>query len=727
MALPVPPFPARPAIGVNLGLGATMTATAGGVLRGSGGEVAALLEGDTAGVFSIVRLEIVAIQAPPWDAPHAGKSWQSVSEVEGAGPIDTGGPHTGIVVTVTCNCPDTTPSDEFDAVVQVVAAGTVSPSLLSIPVRAVVDKIGGIGMESTPDAPGPAGVLSGAITPFGLRLISTMHVDVPCLVACDPGPTFSSPTVPVTVPAGTTVTVLLPLTCAPLTPAGGVDTSFVLTRQDDGSLLFRLQCRVTVVEARATIVTTDLPQPLLLHPGVPVSGTITANQSGGTSAFTIDAPPLPTVAVTLGQQTVLVGGTGGNNLTALVPVTVTAAPNAVPGSPVGPLLITWSLPGDAGHASASGTVPVDLAIAAPAALTLEQDVVTPDGTALGGTVSITVRSDGSYSFSTHMHDSGLDPYSFVVRAVLRTAGGVQLVLQHSGSVAGGLDGGSSDDHTESGVSAWIGGNWADALTATMSVSKSYEDTVLGGIEDVLSAVLKFLVADVLLGPAMGVIIVLGDELTSAVGAPIGGPGVVPGVLVSAGLVWLFGPGMLFPALVAGVAAGAVTDALVQSKPMTDAERQFADTVFGGQVPFDKILLTNLSNGDRYFTWPNLDGSILVNVGGGFDDPMQPVLDAYPASGQALIHELTHAWQITHSAFAPGLVCNRVRDPSYAYGPPGPPFGAFTLEGQAELVDEWFGGNRADEVGPGAGDPRTAMDPNDAYYGYIEGNLRIGQP
>ena len=109
------------------------------------------------------------------------------------------------------------------------------------------------------------------------------------------------------------------------------------------------------------------------------------------------------------------------------------------------------------------------------------------------------------------------------------------------------------------------------------------------------------------------------------------------MLVSAEWSGLFGAGlMILPALVAGVAVGAVTDALVRSKPMTEPQRQFADTVFAGEVPYEKVLLTNLSNGDpyRYFTWPNLDGSILVNIGAGFDDPMQPVLNAYPACGQA---------------------------------------------------------------------------------------------
>ena len=256
-----------------------------------------------------------------------------------------------------------------------------------------------------------------------------------------------------------------------MTPRKTSWRDFLLTRQDDGSFINRLQVRLTVIGARAALVTTDLPQALLLQPGVAVSGTITANESGGTSPFTIDAAPIENVSVTLGQQTVLTGGTGGDNLTATAPVTLMAAADAAPGAPVAPLLINWSIPGDAGHAPESGTIQVSLGIAAPAEITLQQDVVTPSGTALGGTVSITIRSDGSYSFTTHMHDSGFDPYNFTLRAVLRTASGVQLVLQQTGSVTGTVgDGSRDDDHSSMGSTPGIGDNWADAATATMKAS-----------------------------------------------------------------------------------------------------------------------------------------------------------------------------------------------------------------------------------------------------------------
>src|SRR5207253_11493937 len=109
----------------------------------------------------------------------------------------------------------------------------------------------------------------------------------------------------------------------------------------------------------------------------------------------------------------------------------------------------------------------------------------------------------------------------------------------------------------------------------------------------------------------------------------------------------------------GVAAGAVTDALVKFHQINAAEIAFADPVFSGEVPFGRVWLTNLSNGGRKFTWPNMDGSILVNLGNAYQSPTTfQDSSGYPAKGQVFIHELTHAWQIAHTFFTPGLACER---------------------------------------------------------------------
>src|SRR5918999_6317927 len=104
---------------------------------------------------------------------------------------------------------------------------------------------------------------------------------------------------------------------------------------------------------------------------------------------------------------------------------------------------------------------------------------------------------------------------------------------------------------------------------------------------------------------------------------------------------------MFPAFIIGAA---VTAATIKQRHMIDAEKAFADQVFRGRLPLDRILLTNLVGlGDRPFTAPGPGGAILVNLGKGFDNPVSYTGKGgdtlgLNAPGQLFIHELTHAWQ-----------------------------------------------------------------------------------
>jgi hypothetical protein len=127
----------------------------------------------------------------------------------------------------------------------------------------------------------------------------------------------------------------------------------------------------------------------------------------------------------------------------------------------------------------------------------------------------------------------------------------------------------------------------------------------------------------------------------------------------------------------------------------------------------------------------VDGSILVNLGIGFDNPLTHVdpKRGYSVNGQILIHELTHAWQIAHTTFVSSVFWDAALakvegSAAYRYGPPGPPWSTFNLEQQASIVDEWFAGTNARATNPVAG--RMAMNPNDPYFGYIANNIRLGQ-
>ena len=378
-------------------------------------------------------------------------------------------------------------------------------------------------------------------------------------------------------------------------------------------------------------------------------------------------------------------------------------------------------------------------------ISFHEEITTPSGTALGGTVDLTLFSDGRYSFAVHMHDSGFDPYTFRVRCAFNTPGGIILLFQASGHTDGT---GSSllgtihrdFDHNEDGHHDMIQPNWLDVRAGSMSVSKSYEDSgLLSTVEDIAKDLLGFLVADVTFGAGLALVIAVSAEISKATDANFVGPGGLIGVAVAGGVVWTFGPSAIIAAVVAGVVAGAVTDALIRNRHMRRDEYDFAREVFGDTLPpIEQLYLTNISHdGGRKYTWPNVDGNILLNLGDAFDDPMGHTEGtsmtpgaAYTTRGQVLIHELTHAWQIARFDFVPGLLCRRVSGgASYTPGPPDGNWGSdFGLEQQAAVVDRWFGiyGQGWTSIANLRAKLATQNAMKDPYFHYIANNIRLGQ-
>lgn len=372
-----------------------------------------------------------------------------------------------------------------------------------------------------------------------------------------------------------------------------------------------------------------------------------------------------------------------------------------------------------------------------APVSFHADITTPSGTALGGTVDITLSNNGNFSFNVHMHDSGWDPYDFRVRCAVQSPGGVTLLFQTSGHT----DGTGSDplgtpnrdfNHNENGFNAQIKQFWLDVRSSSMSVSKSYEDSgVLSTLEDIAKDLLGFLIADVTFGAGLAIAVCVSADLANAFGASFVGPGGLVGVVTAGGVVWLFGPGAVIPALIAGVVAGAITDAMIKHRQLTDDEYNFASTVFGDTMPpREKIYVTNLSHdGGRKYTWPELDGSVILNMNDAFDDPVHYSSSGYPTQGQVFIHEMTHAWQIQTKSFIPGILCKAVFETgSYSFGPAGQPWSDFGLEQQAAIVDTWFQKyamgwtSVADLITKLA----SANSIADSYFRYIANNIRLGQ-
>jgi hypothetical protein len=366
------------------------------------------------------------------------------------------------------------------------------------------------------------------------------------------------------------------------------------------------------------------------------------------------------------------------------------------------------------------------------------DITTPSGTALGGTVDLTIAPSGDFSFNVHMHDSGWDPYRFTIRCALKAPSGLTLLFQTSGHTDGT---GSSltgtihrdFDHNEVGVNPMIRLFWTDVRFSTLAVSKSYDDVgLLNGLEDLAKDLIGFLIADVTLGAGLALVVCVSADLAGAFNAGFVGPGGLVGIVVAGGIAWVWGPSAIIASIVLGVSAGALTDALIKHRSMTQEEYDFAGIVFGNTLPpRETIYITNLSHGGgRKYTWPEIDGSIILNLGDdAFDDPIHHSDKAYPTRGQVFIHEMTHAWQIKTKSFIPGVLCKYiVQTDAYSFGFEGQAWNELGIEQQALTVDSWFGQYAGNWLSAADVAKNLASQPaiTDHHFGYIQNNIRLGQ-
>ncbi len=352
-------------------------------------------------------------------------------------------------------------------------------------------------------------------------------------------------------------------------------------------------------------------------------------------------------------------------------------------------------------------------------------ITTPAGTALGGSVTCTVRSDGTYQFDYHLHDSGAVGYDFSIRAAFASTNGIVLLDTFGGSAAGTFGKGARDaNQSNPGADPRIAANWMAFQKGTLGISKDYG---AAGIVGLYVDVEKFLfdaevgVGGLAVGLVIGAASVIGSLLPSL------GPGETFGVIAGF-IVMNTGAGLLLAAA-EGAAVGAATDALIATRTLNPNEIALATLVFENTIPLDRVRLTNLNLTGRAFTAPGADGLIYINVGGGpYADASRYSNSSYTVSGQLLVHELTHAWQIVNSSFLPGVVCRgivtqfnkQLGEDVYNVAPAGPKWGDFGLEAQGALVDQWFARNYPKYP---ALPPPPVPDPNDVYFRYIRDNIR----
>lgn len=377
----------------------------------------------------------------------------------------------------------------------------------------------------------------------------------------------------------------------------------------------------------------------------------------------------------------------------------------------------------------------------------ERPMHTPDSTPINGRVAFDLRSDGSWTFSGHVRATGFPSYTYGVQAWLQTPDGTVIAAATSGEVFGtDTPGDRQRNFSVSGTNPAIADQWGSLRGGGGSIGfrlHAEMSGVLGTAIDVLEFIAQGVVANLLVGPT-GWAIVLGNELAD-LGVQIGTPDILAALIVSGGVLFILGPAGLVPAVLAGFAAAEIAD--VGHRAMSGTEIDFAKRVFGDHIDYDRVRLTDLSqNNDRKFVMPSVDGSILVNLGSAFANPLTytSTTGEYLQPGSLFIHELVHAWQITQRSL-PSVISDMSSNYDYHSGTTAAgrlmdrswttrAWDSFNIEQQAHIVNDWYGAHvRRQGAGWAIQDgvPVTDLGSQaaltDPAWRFIRDHIRLGAP
>ena len=240
-------------------------------------------------------------------------------------------------------------------------------------------------------------------------------------------------------------------------------------------------------------------------------------------------------------------------------------------------------------------------------LVFDEPIVTDE--ALGGQHRLTLRRDGSYRYEGHMRATGFPSFEVSILTTLgypidvppgTPTAAAQVAFAAHGECHGTNEPGDRDfSWNQEGFLPILAAEWEGLRRCTLQHQVQFDTDFFGVAGDAVS----FLAQTVLLASAFGAIgvaVILAGEAAQIDQGQMVVPGTV-GILAGAAGAFVFGPSMLIPAFIAGAAAAA---AAIKQRPMDGPERDFADRVFQGRVPYDRVLLTNLTGlGGRPFTCP----------------------------------------------------------------------------------------------------------------------------
>jgi hypothetical protein len=103
-----------------------------------------------------------------------------------------------------------------------------------------------------------------------------------------------------------------------------------------------------------------------------------------------------------------------------------------------------------------------------------------NGVPVGGSMHLTLRSDGSYTFSGHFHDSGFPSYDVSLTYLVKDAQNRVYTFTAQGHMAGTLESGSRDyDWAVNGNNPDIASNWASLANGSLGYGEATTSLDIG--------------------------------------------------------------------------------------------------------------------------------------------------------------------------------------------------------------------------------------------------------
>jgi hypothetical protein len=417
----------------NVAPGDSAADEAGAVLHVVG-RATASLTGDDAGLFRIVGMETLRIVKDP-DAPKA--DWETVSEADGAGPVD-GGP--GFGVTVSFTCPDPPAKEEFTATAVLTVNANGASVTHDFPVTATV-----LPENLTVRLNAPSFFL-GETKDVTVTVRSTYRRDISGVLSfsTDHSGVFSFGKVvnAVTVPRLGSAVETVPVKCSP-TAATGDYAMTALFEPDDTAASAKDTEDVRVLQHRtANVISSFPPQLTLFHPSTTFGTLVVSVNSDDPATIFFETIGIPdTVSLTMPQSVTV-------RETASVPVTINVDSSLAGFSDAfAPITIAWQIPADDFHPEeVKGSLVLSEVSLPMKVRTMPSGPLGSDTTS--GFATLTIRQDGFVNFQGHAHDSGFFGGEYLVSAwfpeIVDDQGRTVTFVRHN-NIAGTIGGGDSRD------------------------------------------------------------------------------------------------------------------------------------------------------------------------------------------------------------------------------------------------------------------------------------------